>query len=75
MTEKACFRDFGAATVAVDAFIKDRFPMNDVRARGFISPIFYDTKSSFRMVKSAGALHQKCFSFSGFSFRIAKSRV
>jgi len=26
MTEKACFRDFGAATVAVDAFIKDRIP-------------------------------------------------
>jgi hypothetical protein len=73
MTGKACFRDFGGAAAAVDAFTKVRFLMNEVRARGFISSFFYDTKSSFRIVKNADALHQKSFSFSGFSFRIAKS--
>jgi len=47
--------------------------MNDEGARGFTSPRFYDTKSSFRNMKSAGALHQMAFSLVGFSFRIAKS--
>jgi len=57
---------------SVKNVINDRGDMNDERARGFISVLFYDTKSSFRMVKSTSALHQNSFSFSGFSFRIAK---
>jgi hypothetical protein len=47
--------------------------MNDAEdARGSASPRFYDTKSSFRNMKSASALHQKAF-HSRIFVRIAKS--
>ncbi|MFJ3045009.1 hypothetical protein ACIPEN_04160 [Herbaspirillum chlorophenolicum] len=35
--------------------------------------IFHDEKFSFRIVKNAGAEHQKHFSFPEISFRIAKN--
>jgi hypothetical protein len=34
--------------------------------------IFHDEKFSFRIMKNAGAEHQKYFSFPEISFRIAK---
>jgi len=47
-------------------------PAGKFSVNSFHLTIFYDAQSAFRIVKSASALHQNAFSFSGFSFRIAK---